>query len=59
VSQLSRKKTRKYLFQKLFSDTYESLDQDIFDNSFLTESYEGRIDEGYFKEMYSLIREKE
>lgn len=59
MSQLSRKKTRKYLFQKLFSDTYGPLENDIFNDSFLTESYDWKIDFEYFDEMYSLIKEKE
>lgn len=59
MSQISRKKTRKYLFQKLFSDSYIKNDTDAFSESFLIDSFKGNIDEEYLKEMEKIIKQKE
>ena len=57
--QISRKKTRKYLFQKLFSTTYNLNNEEDFWESFLIDSFKWYIDEEYFHEMEKLIIEKE
>jgi len=59
LAQLSRKKTRKYLFQKLFSDTYNQNDSKLFGESFLIDGFKWNIDENYLAEMEKLIKEKE
>lgn len=59
MAQVSRKKTRKYLFQKLFSDTYNQNDSKLFSDCFLIDSFKWNIDEIYLKEMEELIKTKE
>lgn len=59
MSQVSRKKTRKYLFQKLFSDSYIKNDTVSFSESFLIDSFKWNMDEAYLVEMEKLIKEKE
>ena len=56
---ISRKKTRKYLFQKLFSDTFNNNDTELFNEAFLIDSFKWKLDEKYLLEMQKLIREKE
>jgi len=55
----SRKKTRKFLFQKLFSDTYIENDIDLFKKSFMIKSFEWNLDEKYLSEMNELVKEKQ
>ena len=59
MAQISRKKTRKYLFQKLFSNTYILNDKELFTESFLIDSFKWNIDEEYLNEMEKIISDKE
>jgi len=57
---ISRKKTRKYLFQKLFSSAYNKNDDNIsFDDAFLIDSIKNHIDEKYLEQMQKIIFDKE
>lgn len=56
---ISRKKSRKYLFQKLFSDSYNKNDSKLFDDSFMIDSYKWNLDENYISEMFDLVKSKE
>ncbi len=56
---ISRKKSRKFLFQKLFSDTYHNNDTDLFNNAFIIDSYKWHLDEKYLEEMEGLIKQKQ
>jgi len=59
MTKISRKKSRKFLFQKLFSDTYwKNLESD-FRDSFLIDSFRDNLDDKYLEEMEKLIKEKE
>jgi transcription termination factor NusB len=55
----SRTKSRKYLFQKLFSLLYNYNEKSDFDYSFLSDSYKDKLDEAYIEEMEKIILEKE
>jgi len=55
----ARKKTRKYLFQKLFSDTYTVNNLESFSESFLIDAFDWDLDDAYFSEMEKIIKEKE
>jgi len=59
MTKISRKKSRKFLFQKLFSETYwKNLESD-FRESFLIDSFRDNLDDKYLEEMESLIKQKE
>jgi len=55
----SRKKSRKYLFQKLFSLAYNFTDKNDFNNSFMTDAYNDNLDEKYLEEMEKIIIENQ
>lgn len=55
----SRKKSRKFLFQKLFSDTYNNNDTDLFNESFMIDSFKDNLDDKYLSEMENLIKTKQ
>ena len=59
MSQISRKKSRKFLFQKLFAETFSKFDEADFRDSFLVDSYKWHIDEEYIVEMEKIIKENE
>ncbi len=55
----SRKKTRKFLFQKVFARSFTDVDEILFQKSFFDEIFTFEIDKPYIDEMYKLIIEKE
>ena len=55
----SRKKTRKFLFQKVFARSFTDVDEILFQRSFFDEIFTFEIDTAYMDEMYKLIIEKE
>ena len=55
----NRKKTRKYLYQKIYANTFSKVDEVEFNNIFYWEVFDFDLDEKYLKEMFSLILEKE
>ncbi len=59
MSKISRKKSRKFLFQKLFSDTYSKSMQSDFRESFLIDSFRDNLDDKYLEEMEKIIKQKE
>ncbi len=56
---VSRKKSRKFLFQKLFSDTYNKNDCELFNDSFIIDSFKWNLDTQYLSEMEGLIKSKQ
>jgi len=54
-----RKKTRKFLYQKLYASTFWKIDNANFDESFYNDVFEFDVDVKYLNDMYSLILEKE
>lgn len=59
MSQISRKKSRKYLFQKLFSESYTSNNNELFIESFLIDNFKWNLDMEYIEKMEKLIIENE
>ncbi len=59
ITTLNRKKTRKYLYQKIYAATFSKINNSEFDNTFYWEVFDFDLDEKYLNEMYSLIMEKE
>jgi transcription antitermination protein NusB len=57
--QASRKKTRKYLFQKLYASIFAPQNEELFYGSFFEGIFDFDLDEEYLKEMFILVREKE
>jgi len=55
----NRKKTRKYLYQKIYATTFNKVDNADFDETFFNEVFDFDLDSKYLEEMYSLILEKE
>lgn len=53
--QQERRKTRKLLFQKLFSETFMKNENEFFIESFHTTAFDYKIDEQYFNEMEKII----
>jgi len=58
VMTTNRKKTRKFLYQKIYATTFNKVDSD-FDETFYNEVFDFDLDNDYLNEMYSLILEKE
>jgi len=58
VKTTNRKKTRKFLYQKIYAATFNKVDSD-FDETFYNEVFDFDLDNDYLNEMYSLILEKE
>lgn len=55
----NRKKTRKLLFQILFSKTFQNFDKNDFLDSFYNWVFEYKIDEDYLDEMLKIISYRE
>ncbi len=55
----SRKKTRKLLFQKLFSLWYNKGEDSLFNDSFVESKLKDSLDENYLKEMEEIVLSKE
>ena len=55
----NRKKTRKLLFQLLFSSTFQILDRDDFMESFYINKFSYEIDKEYLEEMIRIITYRE
>ena len=58
VMTTNRKKTRKFLYQKIYATTFNKVDSD-FDKTFYNEVFDFDLDDNYLNEMYSLVLEKE
>jgi len=58
-SNTNRKKTRRLLFQALFSATFTPFVEEDFLESFFSKDFEYEIDEEYLKEMIKIIFENE
>ena len=59
MQKVSRKKTRKFLFQKLYSNCFFPKDDDLFMKSFYDDVFDFEIDKDYLSSMESIILEKE
>lgn len=57
MSQSSRKKTRKFLLQKLYARIYGELDEIRFQEAFFDGILDFTLDEPYVKEMFPLVIE--
>ena len=55
----NRKKTRKYLFQKLYANSFIVQDNSEFDTTFYNEVFDFDLDHKYLDEMMTLIYQKE
>ena len=59
LTKASRKKTRKFLFQKIFARSFSDIDENLFQKSFFDDIFTFELDKPYMDEMYKLIIEKE
>ncbi len=59
VSKISRKLTRRFLFQKLFALGYAYTTDDEFLDAFYFDDWESELDRQYFNEMQEIILSKE
>jgi len=59
VKTVHRKKTRRYLFQKLYAATFSWVNSASFDESFYNDVFDFDIDSVYLEEMFELILNKE
>lgn len=55
MSNFSRARTRKFLYQMLYASTFEKVEIETFKESFFSWIFEAGIDEEYLKNMYQLI----
>lgn len=55
----NRKKTRKYLYQKIYASTFSKIDNSEFDNTFYWEVFDFDLDSKYLEEMLKIIYNKE
>lgn len=59
MSILSRKKSRKFLFQKLYSDSFSKNNNSLFEEAFLIDSFTWSLDFEYIYKMEELILKNE
>jgi hypothetical protein len=55
----SRKKTRRHLVQKLYSQIYTSINEELFNEAFFDDKFNFDPDTVYLTEMFSLVVEKQ
>lgn len=55
-NKISRNRSRRILFQLLYANTFQNNDIDLFNDSFVEERYEDKLDELYIKEMQEVIK---
>jgi len=55
----SRKKTRKFLFQKVFARSFSEIDDILFQKSFFDDIFDFELDQKYLDEMFALIVKEE
>jgi len=55
ITLYNRKKSRKLLFQELYSLSINKFDKNLFRNSFFNEVHSFKIDENYLDEMHKII----
>ncbi len=59
ITKTNRKKTRKFLFQKLYTRTFWEFDEKKFKEYFFSEIFSFSLDEEYLDEMYDLVIKNE
>lgn len=59
MSNYSRSRTRKFLYQMLYATTFSKIDNEWFRESFFSWVFNSNLDEEYLGLMYKLILEKE
>ncbi|MDD5769662.1 MAG: transcription antitermination factor NusB [Candidatus Gracilibacteria bacterium] len=59
MSNFSRSRTRKFLYQMLYASTFSKIDIESFRESFFSGVFESNLDEEYLKNMYDLIIKNE
>jgi len=57
--EFNRRKTRKFLFQKLYSSCFAKVDDNLFNENFFDGVFTFSIDRDYFNEMFWLIIKNE
>lgn len=57
MAHASRKKTRKFLMQKLYARIYSQIDAERFQGAFFDGIFDFSVDEAYLNEMFDLILE--
>ena len=55
----SRKKTRKFLFQKLYAQTFSPVTDENFEESFYDGVFDFTLDQDYLDEMFTLVLKNE
>lgn len=59
MSQFSRGRTRKFLYQMLYASTFSKINDETFRESFFSGIFDANIDEEYLKTMFDLVVENE
>lgn len=59
MSQVARKKTRKFLFQKLYARLFWEVDEKLFHAAFFEGIFEYSVDTEYLDQMYQLVVDNE
>ncbi len=59
VKTAHRKKTRKFLYQKLYASTFSKIDNVSFEESFYNDVFDFDVDTKYLDDMYKLVLEHE
>jgi len=59
IKKVNRKKTRKYLYQKIYAITFSKQNEKDFEDTFFWEVFDFELDKKYLEEMEKLILEKE
>lgn len=55
MSNLSRSRTRKFLYQMLYAASFSKLNKENFNDSFFSWIFESQLDEEYLNEMFDLV----
>lgn len=55
MSQAARKKTRKFLLQKLYARIYSNVDTARFEDAFFDGIFDFTVDEDYLEEMFEIV----
>lgn len=59
MSNLSRSRTRKFLYQMLYARFFNEVDKASFKESFFSWVFESNLDENYLEKMYQIITTKD
>lgn len=59
MSNYSRSRTRKFLYQMLYASSFSTIDNESFRESFFSWVFDSNLDEDYLNLMFKLVLEKE